>query len=485
MNSNYARGLIPLILAGTFLIDVYMPWGYAVWVVGDVFGVFLALWIEWPIAPYIVAVIGTVLVPMGHTLSHPGIPQDLAIFNRIVGIALLWVTAWLVARARRAKLDDATRRLGAIVESSSDAILSVTPDGFVTSWNVGAERIFGYTATEMIGRSILTLIPDHLHRDKAWLLATVRGAHDIHAYDAVRLTKDGRSIDVSVTLSPLKDAVGQFVGVSKVIRDISERKQAETLLHQAHEALEIKVQERTGELRRANNSLRELSGRLMQVQEEERSRLARDLHDEVGQLLTALKIDLQEIQHGEVRETRFDSLTDSLELVDHLLTQVRTLALDLRPSLLDDLGLVPALRWYANRQATRNGWSLSLSVEEMTERVPAPIEVACFRVVQEALTNIAKYARARTIDLTLRRQEEEVTLILQDDGVGFDVLAARQRAQGGKSIGLLGMEERVRLAGGNLVIVSTPGHGTRLQLSFALTQYDEPQVSRTTEVTAP
>ncbi len=485
MNSNYARALIPLILAGTFLIDVYMPWGYAVWVVGDVFGVFLALWIEWPIAPYIVAVIGTVLVPMGHTLSHPGIPQDLAIFNRTVGIALLWVTAWLVARARRAKLDDATRRLGAIVESSSDAILSVTPDGFVTTWNVGAERIFGYTATEMIGRSILTLIPDHLHRDKAWLLATVRGAHDIHTYDAVRLTKDGRSIDVSVTLSPLKDAVGQFVGVSKVIRDISERKQAETLLHQAHEALEIKVQERTGELRRANNSLRELSGRLMQVQEEERSRLARDLHDEVGQLLTALKIDLQEIQHGEVRETRFDSLTDSLELVDHLLTQVRTLALDLRPSLLDDLGLVPALRWYANRQATRNGWSLSLSVEEMTERVPAPIEVACFRVVQEALTNIAKYARARTIDLTLRRQEEEVTLILQDDGVGFDVLAARQRAQGGKSIGLIGMEERVRLAGGNLVIVSTLGHGTRLQLSFSLTQYDQPQVSRTTEVTAP
>ncbi|MBK9308144.1 MAG: PAS domain S-box protein [Nitrospira sp.] len=484
MNSHYARALIPLILAGTFLIDVFMPWGYAVWVVGHIFAVFLALWIEWPIAPYLVATIATVLVPTGHTLSHPGIPQDLAIFNRIVGIGLLWVTAWLVARARGAKLDDATRRLGAIVESSSDAILSVTPDGFVTTWNVGAERIFGYSATEMIGRSILTLIPDHLHRDKAWLLATVRGAHDIHTYDAVRLHRDGRSIDVSVTLSPLRDAVGQFVGVSKVIRDISERKRAETLLHQAHEALELKVQERTAELRRANNSLRELSGRLMQVQEEERSRLARDLHDEVGQLLTALKIDLQDIQHGEVGEARYDSLTDSLVLVDHLLTQVRTLALDLRPSLLDDLGLVPALRWYANRQATRNGWTLSLSVEDMIGRVPAPIEVACFRVVQEALTNIAKYARARTIDLTLRRQEEEVTLILQDDGVGFDVLSARQRAQGGESIGLLGMEERVRLAGGNLVIVSVPGQGTRLQLCFSLTEYDQSQVSRTAEVTA-
>ncbi|HEU5091543.1 MAG TPA: hypothetical protein VFT30_02610, partial [Nitrospira sp.] len=112
MNSNYARALIPLILAATFLLDVFMPWGYAVWVVGDVFGVLLALWIEWPIAPYVVAAIGTVLVQMGHALSFPGIPIDIAVFNRVVGIALLWITAWLVARGRRAKLDDATRRLG-------------------------------------------------------------------------------------------------------------------------------------------------------------------------------------------------------------------------------------------------------------------------------------------------------------------------------------------------------------------------------------
>ena len=482
MNSNYARALIPLILAMTFLLDVFMPWGYAVWVVGDVFGAFLTLWIEWPMAPYLVAAIGTVLAYMGHILSPPVVAVDIAGFNRVVGIALLWTTAWLVARARRAKLDDATRRLGAIVESSSDAILSVTPDGFVTTWNRGAERIFGYTANEMIGRSILTIIPAHLSRDRAWELATVRGMHDIQSYDAVRLTKDDRYIDVSVTLSPLRDAVGQFVGVSKVIRDISERKRGEVLLRQAHEALEIRVQERTAELSAANHSLRILSSQLMQVQEEERSRLARDLHDEVGQLLTALKIDLQDIQHGEVRDVRFSPLTDSLDLVDRLLTQVRTLALDLRPSLLDDLGLVPALRWYANRQATRNGWTLSLSVEGMAVRVPVPIEVACFRITQEALTNIAKYARAKTIDLTLRRQDEKVTLIIQDDGVGFDVPSARRRALGGGSIGLLGMEERVRLADGSLVISSVPGEGTRLELCFLLTGQEQTKPSETVEV---
>ncbi|CUS36731.1 PAS domain-containing sensor histidine kinase [Candidatus Nitrospira nitrificans] len=484
MNSNYARALIPLILAGTFLLDVFMPWGYAVWVVGDVFGAFLTLWIEWPIAPYLVAAVGTVLAYMGHTLSPPVIPVDIAGFNRVVGIGLLWIMAWLVVRGRKAKLDDATRRLGAIVESSSDAILSVTPDGFVTSWNAGAERIFGYTANEMIGRSILTIIPAHLYRDRAWELATVRGMYDIQAYDAVRLTKDGRCIDVSVTLSPLKDAVGQFVGVSKVIRDISERKRGETLLQQAHEALEIKVQERTAELSAANHSLRILSKRLMQVQEEERSRLARDLHDEVGQLLTALKIDLQDIQHGEVGEARFDSLTDSLELVDRLLTQVRSLALDLRPSLLDDLGLVPALRWYVNRQAERNGWILSLSLERI-ERIPTPIEVGCFRVVQEALTNIAKYAKAKTVDLTLCRQDQDITLIIRDDGVGFDVMLAKQRALGGESIGLLGLEERVRLAGGSFIISSVPGEGTRLELCFPLTEHEQTKPHATVEVASP
>ncbi|MDH4088736.1 MAG: PAS domain S-box protein [Nitrospira sp.] len=485
MNGNYARALIPLILAGTFLLDVFMPWGYAVWVVGDVFGAFLTLWIEWPMAPYLVAAIGTVLAYLGHTLSPPFIPVDIAGFNRVVGIALLWITAWLVARARRAKLDDATRRLGAIVESSSDAILSVTPDGFVTTWNAGAERLFGYTANEVIGRSILMIIPAHLSRDRAWELATVRGMYDIQSYDAVRLTKDGRYIDVSVTLSPLKDDVGQFVGVSKVIRDISERKRGEKLLQQTHEALEIKVQERTAELSAANHSLRILSNRLMQVQEEERSRLARDLHDEVGQLLTALKIDLQDIQHSEGGEARFGSLTDSLELVDRLLTQVRSLALDLRPSLLDDLGLVPALRWYVNRQAARNGWILSLSLERIAERIPAPIEVSCFRVVQEALTNIAKYAKAKTVDLILCQQDQDVTLIIQDDGVGFDVMLAKQRALGGQSIGLLGLEERVRLAGGSFVISSVPGEGTRLELCFPLTEQEPTKPLPTVEVISP
>jgi two-component system sensor histidine kinase UhpB len=223
----------------------------------------------------------------------------------------------------------------------------------------------------------------------------------------------------------------------------------------------------------------------MQVQEEERSRLARDLHDEVGQVLTALKIDLQEVQRSTNGEGCSDVLTESVDLVDRLMGEVRSLALDLRPSILDDLGLVPALRWYVGRQATRNRWNFSLSTEGLVGRVPAPIEVACFRVVQEALTNVTKYAQAKSIDLALRWHEQELALVLQDDGIGFDMVQARQRAQGGETIGLLGMEERVRLAGGNLAISSEPGQGTRLEVRFPLTEQDQSRQPGTSEVMVP
>ncbi|MBM4138644.1 MAG: PAS domain S-box protein [Nitrospira sp.] len=480
MNSKYPQILVLLAVGTAASIDMLTSIGCQIWV-GYAFAILLCLWIERSSAAYIVATVATVLLLRKSIFSDPSSALGAGVFECLVAVIFVWITAGLVWRAKLAKLDDATRRLGAIVESSRDAILSVTPDGFVTTWNAGAEEIFGYAASEMIGKSILNLVPPHREADKKWVLLTVRG-QTIHTYDTVRLTKDGRMIDVSVTVSPLRDAAGQFLGVSKIIRDISEQKRVQALLQKAHEQLEIKVQERTVELSDANYSLRELSSRLMQVQEEERSRLARDLHDEIGQLLTALKIDLQEIKHGEVGQVRADALTDSLELVDHLLTQVRTLALNLRPSVLDDLGLVPALRWYASRQANRNGWTLALSVQGMVKRVPAPIEVACFRIVQEALTNVAKYAMAKTIDLMLHQQEEELTLIIQDDGRGFDVASARQRAQEGQSIGLLSMEERVRLVGGILEISSTSGRGTTILIRFPLSTPDFPEQHDTTEV---
>lgn len=468
MTRYVAKLLIAGVLIVTIISDALTPVATAVWV-GYVFAVLLTLWDERPSAPYWVAGVSTVLLPIGFVLSRPGTTESwVAIFNRFACIAYVWIMAILVLRVKKTRLDDATRRLGAIVDSSDDAILSVTLDGVVMSWNAGAERIFGYSADEMVGHSINRILLTDDRSEASWVYPALRGEGSIQSYDTVRLGKHGRRIDVSITMSPIRDGTGRIVGVSKIIRDISDRKRSQMLLHQALGELEKKVQERTTELSQANRSLRDLSGRLMQVQEDERSRLARDLHDEVGQLLTALKIDLQAVQHGASGQSLGGALTDSLGLVDRLLTQVRTLALDLRPSILDDLGLVPALRWYANRQAQRNGWTLQLTIDGVVGRIPALIEVACFRVVQEALTNIAKYASAKTIELTLRRQTQEVILIIHDDGIGFDVAAARQRARDGESMGLFGMEERVRLAGGHVSILSEAGRGTSLELYFPL-----------------
>ena len=475
MNSYIAKFLIAVVLILTMVSDALTPLGVAVWV-GYVFAVLLTLWVERLWAPHVVAGIATVLLPIGFVLSKPGtIEPWVAIFNRVACTAYVWTMASLVVRVRNSRLNDATRRLGAIVDGSDDAIVSLRLDGTVMSWNTGAERMFGYTVDEIVGHSITRILPSGNQADESWVYPVLRGEESVQNYDTVRISKDGRRIDVSITMSPLKDQTGRILGVSKIIRDISERKRSQVLLHQALGELEKKVQERTTELSQANRSLRDLSGRLMQVQEDERSRLARDLHDEVGQLLTALKIDLQAVQHGASGQLPEGALTDSLGLVDRLLTQVRTLALDLRPSILDDLGLVPALRWYANRQAQRNGWILHLTIDGGVGRIPTIIEVTCFRVVQEALTNIAKYASAKTIGLTLRRLAQEVILIVHDDGVGFDVAAARQRARDGESMGLFGMEERVRLAGGHLSILSETGRGTSLELHFPLS--DDPQMT--------
>ena len=241
--------------------------------------------------------------------------------------------------------------------------------------------------------------------------------------------------------------------------------------------LELRVAERTVELGRATVRARTLAQRLFDVQEAERRAVAQDLHDEIGQVLTALKLNLQQVQRdGRGTEPSME-LTESIEISDQLLARVRSLALDLRPSLLDDLGLVPALRWYATRQAERAGWKLQLYLDEAPLILTGSRSIACFRVVQEAMTNIARHAKATAVSLSLAVASEEVRVVVQDDGCGFDEVAMRSRAQQGQSMGLLGMEERVSLVGGGMTIRSTVGRGTSLSFSVPLTESQQEAVS--------
>jgi signal transduction histidine kinase/DNA-binding response OmpR family regulator len=221
-------------------------------------------------------------------------------------------------------------------------------------------------------------------------------------------------------------------------------------------------------LREYSERLQSLSRQLLHAQETERRHLARELHDEIGQALTALKINLQGLHRSLGNSPLTGRLDDSIGIVERTLDQVRNLSLDLRPSMLDDLGLIAALRWYLDRQALRAGLSVQAVLDPLTRALDPEVETACFRLVQEAVTNIVRHAHARLVRVEMHQSDAGLELVVRDDGAGFDVAAARERAAQGASLGLLGMQERVTLLGGVCDITSTPGQGTTVQVRFTL-----------------
>ncbi len=229
--------------------------------------------------------------------------------------------------------------------------------------------------------------------------------------------------------------------------------------------------------------LKLLSQRLMEANEVERRSIAAELHDEIGQALTAVKLNLQATQRGLASiepERRADGraaarspvrlLDESIALIERTLQQVRDLSLDLRPSVLDDLGLEAALRWYVDRLAQRTGVEAEFVADPLEERLAPKVEIACFRVAQEALTNVTRHAHSQSLRVELRRLPDAINLLVHDDGIGFDVDAALARATQGHSMGLLGMQERVQAAGGVLEITSASARGTQVRARFPLSE---------------
>ncbi|MEO8285650.1 MAG: ATP-binding protein [Chloroflexota bacterium] len=227
------------------------------------------------------------------------------------------------------------------------------------------------------------------------------------------------------------------------------------------------------QLRQSEGRLKALSRQLVSIQETERRNIARELHDEIGQSLTALKINMQMAQRLSQSDEMAVQLREGLSIVDHTLEQVHNLALALRPAVLDDLGLVSALRWLVNRQSERAGLEGTFTTSALGTRLPSDIETTCFRVSQEALTNIMRHAQAHHVDVDLRLRDLQLELTICDDGLGFDLESARYRGRNGTSLGLIGMRERVELTGGELTIQSAPGQGTTVRASFFLPPNNE------------
>ncbi len=229
-------------------------------------------------------------------------------------------------------------------------------------------------------------------------------------------------------------------------------------------AVAIERERATTEVRTRRQQLQMLSRRLITAQEEERRAIARELHDDFGQVLTALRLNLQRRPSGDTES--------NLALVDGAILRMRDLATDLRPPQLDELGLESSLRWYMQREAARAGVDITLDIAPLDEAPSAAVATTCFRVAQEALTNVVRHARARHVTVELRRVDDDLDLVVRDDGVGFDVAEARARAARGASQGLLGMEERVELVSGALTIESAPGRGTTVHALLPLARGD-------------
>jgi signal transduction histidine kinase len=211
-----------------------------------------------------------------------------------------------------------------------------------------------------------------------------------------------------------------------------------------------------------------LSQQLIEVQENERRHIARELHDEIGQALTALKVNLQTLGKLQTPEELGPHILESISIVDRTIQQVRNLSLDLRPSLLDDLGIVAALRWYIDRQAQRAGFEAQFLASPPELRLSPDLETTCFRVVQEALTNVVRHAQAQKVRIELRKKTDVLFLTVLDDGIGFDIREVGQRFAGDSSLGLLGMRERVQLVGGTIEISSHREWGTEIQVVFPI-----------------
>lgn len=376
--------------------------------------------------------------------------QDIheASLQRAVGYA----TARSLVTAERRRADALQAQLAAIVEGSRDAIVSCSVDGIITSWNHGAEQIFAYTALEAVGapvRSILRLqgdaAADMLERR---FFQTRQSADANGAEEVVRLRKDGRALTLSVTTSVVRTTEGKVSVIAAIFRDITEARRRDEKLRR-HVAEQAEREQR----------MRALTERLNTLREEERTRISREVHDGLGQLLTGLKMDIRwmarRLAAGAPPAALAARLAEAEQLVDQTTASVQRIAVELRPSALDALGLAAAIHDEARRFEARCGVAASVVITGTTDVEPR-VATALFRVLQELMTNVARHANARSVCITLADVGGEHLLQVVDDGVGI----ADEHTGPATSLGLLGMAERVGAVGGTVALRRHPQGGT-------------------------
>lgn len=342
------------------------------------------------------------------------------------------------------QLRDSERRFATLFRVSPvGTCITRLTDGVFLDVNEAFARIVDQTREELLGRSSLDLNYWLDPEDRSQLVRALVDRGAVRDWEVSFRRKDGR---LGHSLRSLERIMldGEDC-ILTTLSDITERKRIEEELNASRSRLEV------------------LSRQLIATQESERRYIARELHDQIGQSLTAIKLNLNAVQSSAHEIPTLTILHETIAVVDQTLEQVRTLSLELRPSILDDLGLVAALRWYLDRQASRAGFTVQFAAELSNGDVSKEIETTCFRVTQEIVTNVVRHAHARNVRVEIRRLETELELFVQDDGVGFDPTAAR-----GNSMGLSGMRERVMIVGGRMDIQSAPSRGTEIRVRVPL-----------------
>lgn len=468
--------------------------------------------------------------------------------------------------------EEAQNRLAAIVESSDDAIVSKGLDGIITSWNKAAERMFGYTANESIGQHITLIIPPDRRDEENNILARIGRGERIDHFQTVRRRKDGTLLDVSVTISPLRDLSGRVIGASKVARDITAEKRAEQALRESEQRyqtvtdaspimiwmsgtdklcyyfnkvwldfvgrtleqevgngwaenvhpddfdrclqvyvsnfdahrlfeMEYRLRHHSGQYRwildrgvprykpdgtfegyvggcldihdrkEAAEKIRiaDESLRLIKAQDEERRHIAREFHDSAGQTLTVLGLSLaQLVQKAEMISPELAKEGREIEeVVQQLHREIRTTSYLLHPPLLDEAGVKPALSWYVQGVAERSGIAIHLNISEDFGRLPAEVELAIFRVVQECLTNIHRHAESNTAWIQVAREKAGVCIEVRDEGKGISRERLAEIQSRGCGVGIGGIRERLRRFHGEMKIESN-GSGTTVSATIPI-----------------
>jgi len=370
--------------------------------------------------------------------------------GKVIGVVLVFRD---VAERRQERIEIAEQ--AALLELTQDSVFVIDTEGRVQFWSRGAEAMLGYSKAEAAGKIGHDLLCAEFPQPYTEIMAELMRVGHWNG-DLILTAKDRRRVVVAGRWALQWSIRGKPPRVLVVISDITERKRAENL-----HVLQTE-------------QLRALAERLQCVREEDRKRVARDLHDQIGQILTAIKMDMSWIgrhlpqSEGEV----LARLGESIQLIDSGVKTVRTICSGLRPGVLDDLGLAAAIEWQARDFSSRNNVLCDVSVPPVDLHLDGDRATATFRIFQECLTNVIRHAEAKQVRVVLSQEDENIVLVVEDDGIGFREPDFSNTLG---SLGLLGMKERAQFCGGDVHISSSPGNGTTVTVRVPM---DSPSTER-------